>query len=57
MWGGIGSGDCFRLFMVSACYWRGRLYFVRGRDRGYFSICAGVRVVGVCVLVYARTHT
>ena len=23
----------------------------------YFSIFAGVRVVGVCVLVYARTHT
>ena len=23
----------------------------------HFSIFAGVRVVGVCVLVYARTHT
>jgi len=23
----------------------------------YFSICAGVRVVGVCVFVYTRTHT
>ena len=23
----------------------------------YFSIFAGVRVLGVCVLVYARTHT
>ena len=47
--------------MVSACYWRGRLCFGRGRDRGFvlyiFSIFAGVRVVGVCVLVYARTHT
>ena len=31
-----------------------------GVERGflsvYFSIFAGVRVVGVCVLVYARTH-
>ena len=27
VWGGIGSGVCFSLFMVSACYWRGRLYF------------------------------
>jgi len=35
--------------------------FGRGRDRGfvfvYFSILAGVRVVGVYVLVYACTHT
>jgi len=60
--GGIGSGVSFSLFMVSACYWRGRLCFGRGRDRSlgvlsvYFSIFAGVRVVGVCVLVYARTH-
>ena len=59
--GGIGSGVCFSLFMFSACYWRGRLCFGRGRVRGicllYCSIFAGVRVVGVCVLVYARTHT
>jgi len=33
--GGIGSGVCFRLIMVSACYWRGRLRFGRGRDRGF----------------------
>jgi len=33
---GIGSGVCFSLFMVSACYWRGRLCFGRGRDRGFF---------------------
>ena len=48
-------------FMVSACCWRGRLCFGRGRDRGfvlYISLFfVGVRVVGVCVLVYARTHT
>ena len=51
----------FNLFMVSACFWRGRLCFGRGGDRGFclvcFSIFAGVGVVGVCVLVYARTHT
>ena len=61
VWGGIGSGGCFNLFMVSACYWRGRLCFGRGRDRGFvlyiFSIFAGIRVVCVCVLVYARTNT
>jgi len=48
------------LFMVSACYWRGRLCFGRGRHRVfvlYISLCLQVRVVGVCVLVYARTHT
>ena len=27
--GGIGSGVCFSLFMVSACYWRGRLCEVK----------------------------
>jgi len=59
--GGLEVGVCFRLFMVSACCWRGRLCFGRGRDRGfclvYFSIFAGVRLVDVCVFVYARTHT
>ena len=59
--GGIGDGVFFSLYMVSACFWRGKLCFDRGRDQGfflvYFSIFAGVRVVGVCVLVYARTHT
>ena len=48
--------------MVSACYWRGSLCFCGVGDRGFvsyhdFSIFSGVRVVGVCVLVYARTHT
>ena len=47
--------------MVSDCYWRGRLCFGRGRDRSFVSYISlffsGVRVVGVCVLVYARTHT
>ena len=59
--GGLEVLVCFSLYMVSACYWRGRLCFGRGRDRGFvvyiFSIFAGVRVVGGCVLVYARTHT
>jgi len=61
VYGRIGSGVGFSFFMVSACFWRGRLCFGRGGDRGFclvcFSIFAGVRVVGVCVLVYARTHT
>ena len=44
--------------MVSACYWRGRLCFGRGRDRGYvLYIFAGVSVRCVSVLVYARTYT
>jgi len=57
--GGIGSGGCFSLFMVCACYWRGRLCFDGGRDRGFvlYISLLGVRVVGVFVLVYARTHT
>ena len=60
--GGIGSGVCFILFMVSACYWRGRLFFGRGRDRGFvLYISLFLRVLGwcvcVCVFVYARTHT
>jgi len=62
VWGGIGSGVCFNLFMVSACYWRGRLCSGRGRDRGFvLYISLFLRVLGwcvcVCVLVYARTHT
>ena len=60
VWGGIGSGVCFSLFMVSACYWRGRLCFGGGRDRGFvLYISLFLRVLGwwVCVLVYVRTHT
>ena len=48
-------------FSICACCWRESLCFDKGRDRGfgliYFSIFAGVRVVGGCVFVYARTHT
>ena len=47
--GGIESGVCFSLFMVSACYWRGRLCFSRGRDRGfvlYISLFVGGLEVG-----------
>jgi len=57
--GGLEVG--FSLFMVSACCWRERLCFGRGRDMGvclaYFSFFSGVRAVYVCVFVYARTHT
>jgi len=58
--GGIGSGVCFSLFMVSACYWRGRLCFGRGRDRGFvLYISPFLRVLGwwVCVCLYTRVHT
>ena len=58
--GGIGSGVCFSLFMVSACYWRGMLYFGRGRDRGFvLHISLFLRVLGwwVCVCLYTRVHT
>jgi len=47
------------MFMVSACCWRGRLCFGRGRDRGfilYISLFLRVRVVGGWVLVI-RAHT
>jgi len=58
--GGIGSGVCFSLFMVSACYWRGRLCFGRGRDRGFvLYISQFLRVLGwwVCMCLYTRVHT
>ena len=57
--GGIGSGVCFSLFMVSACYWRGRLCFGRGRDRGFvLYVSLFLRVLGwwVCVCLYTRVQ-
>ena len=57
--GGIGSGVCFSLFMVSACYWRGRLCFGRGRDRGvvlYISLFLRVLWWWVGVCLYTRVH-
>ena len=51
---------------VSACSWLALVtcvggYVLAGVEMGVLSclflIFAGVRVVGVCVLVYARTHT
>jgi len=48
------------LFVVSACYWRGRLCFGRGRDRGFvLYISLFLRVLGwwVCVYLYTRIHT
>ena len=53
VWGGIGSGVGFSLFMVYACYWRGRLCFGGGRDRGfvlYISLFLWVCVWCVCVV-------
>ena len=58
--GRIGSGVCFSLFMFSACYWRGRLCFGKGRDRGFvLYISLFFRVLGwwVGVCLYARVHT
>ena len=47
----FGSGVCFSLFMVSACYWCGRLYFGRGRDRGFvLYISLFLRVLGFLFL-------
>jgi len=45
--GGLESGVCFGLFMVSACYWLGRLGFGRGRDMGFvLYISLFLRVLG-----------
>jgi len=46
--------------MDSVCYWRGRLCFDRGRDRGFvLYISLFLRVLGwcVCVCLYTRVHT
>ena len=43
-----------------ACYWRGRLCFGRGRDRGfvlYISLFLRVLEWCVCVCLYTRVHT
>ena len=52
--GGVGSGVCFSLFMVSACFWRGRLCFGRGRDRGSVDRI-GVHSTFVYIYVGLRT--
>jgi len=60
VWGGIGSAVCFSFFIFSACYWRGRLCFGEGRDRGFvLYISLFLRVLGwwVCVCLYTRIHT
>ena len=55
--GGIGSGVCSWLALVTGVGG----YVLAGVEIGvlsvYFSIFANVRVLGVCVLVYAHTHT
>jgi len=59
VWGGIGNGVCFSMFMAIACYWRGRLCFGRSRDKEivlYISLF--LRVLGwwVCACTRAYTH-
>ena len=57
VWGGIGFPACLLLALdagVGGCVLAG---VEIGFCLVYFSIFAGVRVVGVCVLVYARTYT
>jgi len=56
----IRSGFFFKLFMVSACYWCGRLCFSRCRDREFvLYISLFLRMLGwcVCVCLYTRVHT
>jgi len=58
--GGVGNGVCFSLFMVSVCFWRGRLCFGRGRDGGfvlYISLFLRVLGWGVCVCLWTLVHT
>ena len=59
-WEGIGSGFFFNLFMVSACCWLGSHVLAEKAITAsscIFPTFVGVRVVGRCVLVCARTHT
>ena len=58
---GLEVGFFFSLFMVSACCWRVRLCFGRGRDRGFvLYISLFLRVlgwwVGVCLYTHVNTH-
>ena len=58
--GGLEVGFFFSLFMVSACCWRGRLNFGRGRNRGfvlYVSLFCQVSGWWVGVCLYMRVHT
>jgi len=60
VWEGIESGGFSSLFMVRACFWRGRLCFDRGRDRRFvLNICLFWLVLGwwVGVCLYTRVHT
>jgi len=59
-------GGGLEVGFISACSWFALVagvggYVLAGSEIGVlsrtFSILSGVRVVGVCVLVYARTHT
>jgi len=58
--GGFEGGFFVSLFMISACCWRGRLCFGRGRERGFsFYISLFWRVLGwwVCVCLHTHVHT
>ena len=59
---GLEMGGFPSLFMISACYWGGRLCFGRGRDKGfvfYFSLFLRVFGwwVGGCLYVHVHTQT
>jgi len=52
--------SCKRILFICTCFWRGRLCFRRGRDRGfvlYISLFLRVLGWGVCVCLYTRVHT
>ena len=60
--GGLEVGVFSTLFMVSACWWRERLCFDRGRGIGFvFYISPFLRVlgwwVGVCLCTHVHTQT
>jgi len=57
--GSLAIGFFSSLFMVSACCWRGRLCFDRGRDKGFVLYDSlFLRVLGwwVGVCLYTRAH-
>ena len=58
---GIGSGFCFSLLMVSACYWRERLYLagveIEVLSCVFFYFCGWWGGGCVCACIRAYTHT
>ena len=58
--GGLEVRGVSSFFMVSACCWRGRLSFDRGRDKGFvLYVSLFLRVLGwwVGMCLYTRVHT